>query len=52
MIFILEPASYIDPSKFAYVYWMLKSIYGLWQAPHTLYEKFSLKLRDLHFIIS
>ena len=47
-----QPQGYVDPSKGDYVCKMMKSIYGLRQAPRSWYSKFSSKLQDLQFHVT
>ena len=48
-VFMEQPQGYIDPTKPHHVCKMLKSIYGLRQAPRSWYTKFSSKLEELGF---
>lgn len=51
-VFMAQLQGYIDPTKPTHVCRMIKSIYGLRQAPRAWFEKFSSKLLDLGFTLS
>lgn len=51
-VYMEQPQGYADPSKGDYVCKMLKSIYGLRQAPRSWYSKFSSKLQELQFHVT
>ena len=48
-VFMAQPQGYINPTKPTHVCRMIKSIYGLRQAPRAWYEKFSSQLLNSAF---
>ena len=51
-VYMSQPQGYVDNTKPTHVCQMIKSIYGLRQAPRAWYEKFTTKLIELGFVVS
>lgn len=51
-VYMAQPQGYVDPTHPSHVCRMIKSIYGLRQAPRAWYDKFASKLLELGFNIS
>lgn len=51
-VYMVQPQGYVDPTHPSHVCRMIKSIYGLRQAPRAWYDKFASKLLELGFTIS
>ena len=51
-VYMSQPQGYVDNTKPTHVCRMIKSIYGLRQAPRAWYEKFTTKLIELGFVVS
>jgi hypothetical protein len=48
-VYCQQPAGFIDPDKPNHVCLLVKSLYGLRQAPHACYQQFAGHLRTMGF---